>query len=207
MNKTPSFELGTSTVPAGISGPWTLEDYEVSEQEASFHNLRCAINGRGTQAIAAGRYRCLRHARRGIVMSNTPMEIRTNRHALHRATGRVLINGLGMGMLLEAIQSKPCVTHVTVVERDADVIALVGPHFANDPRVRIVNACAFDYKPAKGERFDFVWHDIWDDISAENLPQMSRLVRKYARRAQCQGVWSREMIRTEQARRRQRRFG
>ena len=30
---------------------------------------------------------------------------------------------------------------------------------------------------------------------------------QYARRAQCQGVWSREMIRTEQARRRQRRFG
>lgn len=40
-----------------------------------------------------------------------------------------------------------------------------------------------------------MWHDIWDAIDDDNLPQMTRLVRKYRGIAKAQGVWSREQAR------------
>jgi len=192
--KTALFTFGTTSVPDGQVGPWAIETFDVTEVEAKFHNLRCDLAGRRLDRIEPGTYRRLRHAERGVVMSNTPMEIMTNRQAYRDAHGSVLINGLGLGMLLEGLLAKPTVTAVRVIEVDADVIALTGPHFAADPRVTIIHADADTYTPAKGERFDYVWHDIWDTISEANLAHMTRLARRYGQRTTCQGFWSREMI-------------
>ncbi len=151
-----------------------------------------------THWIDPGRYVRLYHRDRGVVMSNTPMEVRTNWEAYRKATGRVLLNGLGLGMLLEGILSKPDVTHVRVIEVDAQVIRLVAPHFASDPRVQVVHANALEYRPARGERFDYAWHDIWDSISEDNLPVMATLGRRYNRRvAMAQGFWGRDIIRAD----------
>lgn len=192
------FVLGTCTVPDGVSGDWEISTFTVSDIEAQMFNMRAVRDGGAVMAIRPGTYKKLTHKRRGVIMSNTPMEVRTNRRAYERATGRVLINGLGMGMLLEAILSKPDVTYVRVIEIDPDVIKLTGPHFANDPRVEIVQADALTYKPAKGEVFDYVWHDIWDTIGEENLPEMATLGRRYgARRAGGQDWWARDVIRAQ----------
>lgn len=204
--KTPAIApLGTVSIPDGSVGPWSIETFTISEAEAKMHNLRCLYQRERAHMVDAGTYRRLRHRQRGVVMSNTPMEVLTNREAFAGARGRVLINGLGMGMLLEAILRKPEVTFVRVVELDADVIALTGPHFAHDPRVQIVHADARTYRPARGERFDFVWHDIWDDISGDNLAEMTALRRRYGKRAEAQGTWSHAMAK-EQLKRRNRRI-
>jgi hypothetical protein len=189
----PFTDLGQATVPDGTQGPWTIETFEVTPKEAERHNTYCAIRRQRLEMIEPGTYRRLTHAQRGVVMSTTPMEVRTHRVAHRQAAGRVLINGLGLGMFLEAILHKPEVTAVTVVEVDVDILALVGPHFARDPRVTLVHADAMTYRPAKGETFDVVWHDIWDDIQAGNLSSMFTLSRRYARRAAWQGAWSKEM--------------
>lgn len=107
--------------------------------------------------------------------------------------GEALINGLGIGMVLKNVLLKDEVEEVTVVERSADVIALVAPHY-RDPRVTVVHADAMEYAPPKGKRFDAVWHDIWTFVCADNLPQMHRLHRRYGRRAAWQGSWSRDII-------------
>jgi hypothetical protein len=188
------FVFGSLSVPDGRVGPWAIETFDLSEAEASLHNLRCMMNRRRLEVTEPGTYRRLIHDRRGVVMSNTPMEVRTNRAAYRAATGRVLINGLGLGMLLEGVLSKPDVTAVRVIEIDPQVIALTGAHYRKDPRVEIVQADAHTYRPARGERFDYVWHDIWDDIQADNLPSMATLMRRYRTRAPAQGVWSRDMV-------------
>lgn len=192
------FRLGTCTVPDGEKGPWKITTFTISPEDEKLYNIRVLMNGTPGLRVRAGTYRRL--SRNGtVVMSNTPMEVATNREAYMAATGRVLINGLGLGMLLEAILSKPDVTYVRVIEIDQDVIDLVGPHFAHDPRVEIVHADAMTYKPAKGEHFDYAWHDIWDDISGDNLPQMATLGRRYNKRvATKQGWWSREWVRADQ---------
>lgn len=193
------FRLGTCTVPDGESGPWKISTFTLNETEARRFNL-CNMRN-PNQWLDPGTYRRLAHDRRGVVMSNTPMEVRTNCEPFYHATGRVLINGLGLGMLLEAILSKPVVTNVRVIELDEHVIKLVAPHFQKDKRVEIVQADALTYHPARGEKFDYVWHDIWDQISDRNLPEMAKLGRRYNRRvANQQGWWARDIIR-EDARR------
>lgn len=198
MSRRAEFRLGTCTVPDGKKGPWTIDTFTISEEEARFQNLRCLMGGSALMRMNAGTYRRLRHKTRGVVMSNTPMEVMTNSEPFRLATGRVLINGLGLGMLLEAILSKPDVTYVRVIELEQDVIDLVGPHFAKDPRVEIICADAYEYTPEKGERFDYCWHDIWDTIGSDNLPLMAKLGRRYGkRRSNAQGFWARDIIRAD----------
>jgi hypothetical protein len=182
-------------VPDGTRGAWSVQTFTISEDEAKFSNLRAMFGGQGYAMVRPGTYKRLVHERRGVVMSNTPMEVNQARSAYRQAKGRILVNGLGLGMILEGMLSKPDVTSVRVVEIDADVIELVGSHFRSDPRVEFVHADAYEYRPSKGERFDYVWHDIWDDISPDNLPLMTKLTRKYARRSDRQAAWAREECR------------
>lgn len=174
----------------GVSGPWRIQAFRVSEQESEMTLARAKITGAINEFVPTGNYKRLVREET-VVMSNTPMEIRTNRAFIHRAKGKVLINGLGLGMVLSAILEKPEIESVTVVEASEDVIKLVGPSFCDDSRVRIVHACAFEYQPEQGTFFDAVWHDIWDEISDENLPEMHKLHRKYGQRANWQGSWAR----------------
>lgn len=108
---------------------------------------------------------------------------------------RVLINGLGLGMVLTAALSYDHVKHVDVVEADERVIKLVGPHYTADPRVNIVHADAYEQLKAwpKGARWDVAWSDLWPTISEENIPGMDQLHKYYRRRTQWHGMWCRKM--------------
>jgi hypothetical protein len=76
------------------------------------------------------------------IMSDTPSEIHEHDEAIENAHGRVLITGLGLGVLVSALLAKPEVEHITVVEIDRDVIGLTGHYYSNHPKVRLVNADA-----------------------------------------------------------------
>ena len=177
------------SVPDGESpcGTVKIDTFTVSEEDARFHNIRA----RGRGAINPGTYKRLRIDGE-TVMSNTPMEIRTNRQAFFKAKGQVLINGLGLGMLVEKMLTKPDVEHITVIEKNPAVIALVGPVFEGNDRVTIIEADAFEYQPPKGVKYQLVFHDIWTFIVSDNLPEMHKLQRKYGRRAELQISWARE---------------
>lgn len=83
------------------------------------------------------------------------------------------------GMVLHVILQKKEVTHVTVIEKEQDVINLVAPAFIDDKRVDIICADAMTYQPPAGVTYDVCWHDIWTYFSAENLQEMENLERKY----------------------------
>lgn len=93
----------------------------------------------------------------------------------------------------DANLKKEEVRSVVVVKRSSEVISLVGPTFRADGRVSIVHEDALEYRPKKGVRFDAIWHDIWDYICADNLPEMHSLHRRYGRRTAWQGCWAREL--------------
>jgi hypothetical protein len=173
-------------VPDGISGNWSVETFEVKEKELS-QMISMLKYGRG---VPAGKYKRL--MRNGTcVMSNTPDEIRDFMHFVYTAKGSVLVNGLGIGVLLKALINKPEVTEITVIEKSEDVIKLVAQTYLTDNRVSIINADAFEYNPPKDKRYNAVWHDIWDDICADNLDEMKKLHRKYGRKADYQESWCR----------------
>lgn len=101
---------------------------------------------------------------------------------------RILINGLGLGVVVHGALTYKNVGHIDVVERDPDVAALVGQYLPADKvTVHIGDAYAMQW-PA-GTRWDLAWHDIWPNISDENLPGMERLRRKYRRTVGWQGFW------------------
>lgn len=175
------------TVPEGQSGDWRVERFTVTQKDVERQAMRAAFGH--CRFVPQGTYTRLMRGNQ-VVMSDTPDEMRDHWCAVHHARGSVLINGLGLGMVAQAILAKPEVTEVTVVETSEDVIQLVAPHY-KDPRLTVVHADAFTFQPPKGKRYGAVWHDIWDEITPENLPEMARLHRRYGRRTDWQGSWAR----------------
>jgi len=133
-------------------------------------------------------------------MSDTDAEKRDHMAVLHAIRGweakRVLINGLGLGMVLKAALTFPHVEHVDVVEIDERVVNLVGPHYAKDPRVHIHHADAYKQMTQwpVGTRWDVGWSDIWPDLCTDNLESMAKLRRSYGRRTNWHDCWSRDTL-------------
>src|SRR3990167_4724810 len=181
------------TVPEGKIGDWTVKRFIVSAKNEQLERLR-AIMYRG-RYTPAGTYTGLYH-KGHIIMSDTPDEIRDHLGAVRVAKGQVLINGLGLGVVLKAILEKPEVEHVTVIEKAPEVIELVSKHYAHlhKSRLTVVQDDAFTFKPPKGIRYGAVWHDIWDDLCTDNLPEMTKLLRKYGKRCDWQGCWWKDWL-------------
>lgn len=180
-------------ITEGKSGDWKVETFEVSEQQAKIFNVRMFLKaGMCHRGVESGTYKRL-VCNGDTIMSNTYAEIRDNFKFVLVATGNVLINGLGLGVCLSAILEKKEVNSVTIIEISKDVIKLIAPVFEKDKRVKIINADAFEWKPPKGIKYDAVWHDIWNDICADNLEDMKRLHRKYGKRCKWQGSWCRDL--------------
>lgn len=110
-------------------------------------------------------------------MSETPMEHRTNMAFVTSAFGDVLIGGLGLGMIVLAIQDREEVQSVTVLEKSPDVIAAVAHQLPLNSKVRILEADAFTWKPDR--KFDAVYMDIWFYPDEEAYVEMKQLKRKY----------------------------
>lgn len=178
-------------VKDGNSGKWTLDSFMITPEKAQILKLRAEYTKEQDEYIPAGVYRRL-SCNKEVVMSNTPMEIRTCEAFIDRATGRVLINGLGLGMVLHAILQKSDVTHITVIEKSQDVINLVAEAFLNDPRVEIIHADALEYCPPVGVTYNACWHDIWPDFSISNLAEMETLECKYSHICDWQDSWGKE---------------
>ena len=108
--------------------------------------------------------------------------------------GNVLVNGLGLGIYAQAVLEKPDVQKATVIEIAPEVIELVGTHLLDKygDRLEIIQADALEWRPPPRTRYDVVWHDIWDDICRDNLAAMKTLHRRYGRRCDWQGSWSRD---------------
>lgn len=167
-------------IPAGEFGTAKLEDFEASGVHLAIANIKGA-------RLKPGNYKRLL-INGDLVMSDTPKERRDHFPLFDNAKGHVLINGLGMGCALNVLFHKPEVESITVIENNQDVIYLIGPHF---PYVRVINDCAFEWRPPKNKVFDTVWHDIWPSISADNWDGMKKLHRKYGRHSKWQDSWCR----------------
>jgi hypothetical protein len=182
-------------VPEGKSGDWEIKKFTVTDKDVSLFNTRCMFSpGMGSRTMIAGDYTKL--TRNGqTIMSDTRAEISDHFSFLFKAKGHVLINGLGLGWIVEALLRKKEVKTIVVIEKSKDVIDLVKQHYYDkcpkNKSLIIVHADAFEYKPQKGQRFDAVWHDIWDSICGDNIEDMKKLHRKYGRKTDWQGSWCR----------------
>ena len=101
----------------------------------------------------------------------TPNEINTMQPVIDAVNGDVVTFGLGLGYFAYMISEKDCVSSITVVEKDKNVIELfekcILPQFKNKDKVKIVNCDAFEFaKEMNGFHYAFVdlWHDVSDGV-------------------------------------------
>jgi len=193
----------TGRIPLDESGPWRVEEIEVTEHDEYIGRMRAILSSssRGRWA-PAGTYTRLVRINPGngprtetetTVMTDTPDEI-LDLLPLHDAVAslrakRVIVNGLGLGCAVRLALASESVERVDVVEFSADVIRLVGPTL--DPeRVVIHEGDAYSFRFPPGTRWDVAWHDIWDDISIDN--DFATLHRRYGGRVRYQRSWCRD---------------
>lgn len=134
-------------------------DFELCHFEIGDNDLYAILHG-----IPCGKFIRLTH-RGSVVMSDTDMEKRTNSAFVRNAHGNVLIGGLGIGLILLAIQDNPEIEKITVIEKNKEVIELVADQLPLNEKVEIVNADVFEYIPT--ERYNTIYMDIWNYINSD----------------------------------------
>jgi len=78
------------------------------------------------------------------VMVDDPLHWHGMRGLAEHAEGNVLIGGLGLGLILHHMVNNAKVTHITVVEKNPDVITAVADLLPKDDRIEIVEGDIFD---------------------------------------------------------------
>lgn len=149
-------------------------DFELSHFEIGKNNMYAILHG-----IPCGKFIRLTH-RGSVVMSDTETEKRTNSAFVRNAHGKVLVGGLGIGLILLAVQDKPEVEKITVIEKNKEVVELVADQLPLNEKVEIINADAFEYIPA--EEYNTIYMDIWNYINEDVYrEQMKPLISRYRR--------------------------
>jgi len=175
-----------TVLPEGEKGKAQVKHLIIGQKEAQYTMMRAAVTGGRSQPIDEGAYAQL-FVGGSMVMSDTQMERRSNYEVVRMAKGDVLIAGLGLGMVLVPILAKDEVTSVTVIEMSQDAIDLVEPHIRKalgDKADKLTVICSdiFEWKPPRGARWDTIYFDIWTDLCTDNLKEMTKLHRRFARR-------------------------
>lgn len=205
-------------LPEAHQGNMRVERFEITEEKAESYNSRSRWSFGPYRPVEPGHFtrlvECpklhtepspneLRCNRCELWMSDTPAEVGEHRvaiQAINRLGGRVLINGLGIGVVVGAA-IKLGATHVDVVERSPDVIRLAGPYYqemaaAHGVALVVHEADAFEQAKAwpRGSRWEVVWSDIWPTINGDDLAEHGKLNRSYARRSRWHGSWNHGLV-------------
>lgn len=151
-----------------------IGDYKIEKFSISENNFLAMIQG-----VPIGNYVRLKYCGE-IVMSNTPMEIRTNIPIMCNGYGDILIVGLGIGCILGCLDSNDKVNSVTVLERSEEVIQLNHLEGRFSDKVKVIHADAWEWKRKRNDlKYDCIWLDIWNYINKDVYEEMKTLKAKY----------------------------
>ena len=123
------------------------------------------------------------------VMEDSDRELRKHLPIWMQARGHVLKTGLGLGCVVRGLLAKPDVDHVTCIEIDADVLAMVAPEFQGNSRVTLIHADALTWEPPADLRLDYAWHDIWCEGNVGLAHLHLQLIAKFLPFTKRQGAW------------------
>lgn len=159
------------------SGKWHIDTFAVNEQNAIEQAIRMQYGDSPGRGVPEGEYLRLWFNdpneegvdQKTTMMSNTPDEVNDHTDPFVHAKGDVLVHGLGLSCVVSGLLAKPEVTHIDVVDLSEDIINMVGPAYADEPRVTIHHGDAMTYEWPADKRWNYVWHDIWAKISDGNL--------------------------------------
>ncbi|NQT22346.1 MAG: hypothetical protein HQ579_02790 [Candidatus Omnitrophica bacterium] len=120
----------------------------------------------------------------GTWMSDLPCEIYQHAEFVPNLIGRVLVGGLGLGLILKMMEMNPMVTSAVVVEKNKDVIELIQPHLSVRYPIEVVNQDLFQYLrdcKKNGQLFNSAYYDIWTSDSGGNWYEYIEPLRKLSK--------------------------
>jgi hypothetical protein len=130
-------------------------------------------------------------------MSLTPMELESQGFHARMARGRVAVMGLGMGAVVYNLAQHGKVEHITVVERDPDIVRLLSAAtdwfdmLQNEGRLRVVLMDALQFAPIAGP-FDTLLVDIWQALGHFDAEPDTLKIQANVRAKQV-GWWGQEL--------------
>jgi hypothetical protein len=186
-----------------------------NDRHFAIENLTAAVKGRPDRVCPPGTYARLMVKVDGkwqVMMTDAPYELHSSRPLMDHAHGNVLIAGLGIGASLIPVLRKKEVKDVIVVEKSQDVMDLVLPHIRSvltrgqNEKFRVFNDDAFEWKHhPQGPLFDVIWLDIWHSVASSNLPEITKLKRRFGKwlnrknPRHWMGAWEEKYLREEEA--------
>lgn len=121
------------------------------------------------------------HEDHGCWMTDSPEELNQIGEMLHDVdpSGRVLVGGLGLGILAKTLSERPGVDQVTVVEIDPDVVAL-----CTQPGYEVITGDILSYLRRSNQRYDYYILDTWQATNesawwSQVMPQRRAIRRRW----------------------------
>lgn len=132
----------------------------------------------------------------GVWMTDMPEELNQIAQMLHEVqpAGRVLVGGLGLGIVATWVATLPLVDEVVVVECSADIIHLCKPR---NSRVEVIHADINEYLKT-AEAFDFYLLDTWQGTGEaawwDDVMPLRRLIRNRHGRRPVIHCWAEDIM-------------
>ena len=120
------------------------------------------------------------------IMQDTTSEYKEHTPLWENAKGDVLIGGLGLGLVHQALLDNPEVTSVTIVEKYQEVVDLVWDHCPKDNTFTLITDDFETWEPS--QRYDVCWIDTWlfpEDYETYN----TAMILKYSQYCDWVGYW------------------
>ena len=114
-----------------------------------------------------------------VVMVDDPMHWIGMQRLAEACEGKVLIGGLGLGLILHHFINNKKVTSIDVVEINKDVINLIKPLLPQDNRVKILNDDIFNYEYVHGD-YGTIVLDMWVRGKADKQTKLAGLENAYS---------------------------
>lgn len=117
-----------------------------------------------------------------IWMSLNPNEINTMKPYINNARGNVLVGGLGLGYVAFQMSLKSNVSHITIIEKDPEVIKIFKNHifdfFPNKNKIEIVQDDFIKYMKTHRnlQEFDYIFADLWH-TPEDGLPLFDKIIK------------------------------
>lgn len=189
--------MRADSVPAGEIGKWAVVKGAITPSMYETE-IRLFSAGKIKAVAPIGNYTWLfcrtlatmmdKHGE--TVMNDYPDELKKHLQFIMRASGRVLVGGLGLGCVVRGLLARGAVESIDVIERSEAVIRLCGDSIA-DPRVKIHKRDAL-HGFIKGGPWDFAWWDLHSDDGEPHLQVTHlKLISEFRHRVRnLQGAWA-----------------
>ena len=113
-------------------------------------------------------------------MSDAPYEKTTQKLLVDVCEGKVLVGGLGLGIVVEPLAAKDSVTRIVVVEKSPEVIEMVWKHLDHKGKGTVVCQDIFDYLKTTKEDFNYICIDVWRYVNSNTYNNIVLPLRKLA---------------------------